>query len=73
MKKILVTGANGQLGRCIKNAAASFPDLEFVFVSKEELDIQKIIFHTVLILQHIPMLKRQKVNLKKLLPSIPKP
>tara|TARA_R110002012_G_scaffold42572_6_gene115948 strand:+ start:120380 stop:121243 length:864 start_codon:yes stop_codon:yes gene_type:complete len=41
MKKILVTGANGQLGRCIKNAAASFPDLEFVFVSKEELDIQE--------------------------------
>tara|TARA_R110002020_G_scaffold133702_15_gene298356 strand:+ start:273 stop:1136 length:864 start_codon:yes stop_codon:yes gene_type:complete len=40
MKKILVTGANGQLGRCIKNAAASFPDLQFVFVSKEELDIE---------------------------------
>lgn len=40
MKKILVTGANGQLGRCIKDAAASFPDLEFVFVSKEELDIR---------------------------------
>ncbi len=40
MKKILVTGANGQLGRCIKDAAASFPDLEFVFVSKEELDIE---------------------------------
>jgi len=41
MKKILVTGANGQLGRCIKDAAASFPDLEFVFVSKGELDIQE--------------------------------
>ena len=40
MKKILVTGANGQLGRCIKDAAASFPDFEFVFVSKEELDIE---------------------------------
>lgn len=40
MKKILVTGANGQLGRCIKDAAAKFPDLEFVFVSKEELDIE---------------------------------
>ncbi|WP_026451823.1 dTDP-4-dehydrorhamnose reductase [Aequorivita capsosiphonis] len=40
MKKILVTGANGQLGRCIKDAAADFPDLEFVFVSKEELDIE---------------------------------
>lgn len=40
MKNILVTGANGQLGRCIKDAAAKFPDLEFVFVSKEELDIK---------------------------------
>lgn len=40
MKKILVTGANGQLGRCIKDAAADFPELEFIFVSKEELDIE---------------------------------
>jgi dTDP-4-dehydrorhamnose reductase len=42
MKKILVTGANGQLGKCIKDAAADFPDFEFVFVSKEELDIGKV-------------------------------
>ena len=41
MKKILVTGANGQLGRCIRDAAIGFPDLEFVFVSKEKLDIQE--------------------------------
>ncbi|CAM3341815.1 dTDP-4-dehydrorhamnose reductase [Aequorivita lipolytica] len=41
MKKILVTGANGQLGRCINDAAAEFPDLEFVFVPKEKLDIQE--------------------------------
>src|SRR5690606_26028978 len=40
MKKILVTGANGQLGRCIKDAAADFPELDFVFVSKEALDIE---------------------------------
>ena len=40
MKKILVTGANGQLGKCIKDATADFPELEFVFVSKEELDIE---------------------------------
>lgn len=40
MKKILVTGANGQLGRCIKDAATNFPDLQFVFVSKETLDIE---------------------------------
>ncbi len=42
MKKILVTGANGQLGRCIKNASADFPDFEFVFTSKEELDIENL-------------------------------
>ncbi|SRX52616.1 dTDP-4-dehydrorhamnose reductase [Aequorivita sp. CIP111184] len=40
MKKILVTGANGQLGRCIKDAAPDFLDLEFIFLSKEELDIE---------------------------------
>ncbi len=40
MKKILVTGANGQLARCIKDASAKFPDLHFGFVSKEALDIE---------------------------------
>lgn len=44
MKKILVTGANGQLGRCIKDAAADFPDFEFVFVPKEDLDIENVAF-----------------------------
>jgi dTDP-4-dehydrorhamnose reductase len=42
MKKILITGANGQLGRCIKDASSRFPDLQFVFVSKEELNIEDI-------------------------------
>lgn len=42
MKKILITGANGQLGSCIKDAAAKFPDLEFVYVSKQELDIENL-------------------------------
>ena len=40
MKKILVTGANGQLGRCIKDAASEFSNLKIVFVSKEELNIE---------------------------------
>lgn len=40
MKKILVTGANGQLGRCIKDASSQYPDVEFLFVSKQELDIE---------------------------------
>ncbi len=39
MKKVLVTGANGQLGRCIKDAAKYFPDLEMVFVTRQGLDI----------------------------------
>ena len=39
MKKILVTGATGQLGRCIQDMALCFPEFEFVFLSKEELDI----------------------------------
>ena len=38
--KVLVTGANGQLGRCIKDAAANFPELEFLFTSREDLDIE---------------------------------
>lgn len=42
MSKILITGANGQLGRCIRDAAAYFPNLEFDFVSKEELDIENL-------------------------------
>ena len=38
--KVLVTGANGQLGRCIKDAAANFPELDFLFVSRGDLDIE---------------------------------
>lgn len=36
--KILVTGANGQLGQCIKQASSSF-DHEFFYFSSSELDI----------------------------------
>ena len=36
----MVTGANGQLGRCIQEAAANFPDLYFEFVSKAALNIE---------------------------------
>lgn len=39
-KKILVTGANGQLGKCLQDMAAVYSSLQFVFTSKEELDIQ---------------------------------
>lgn len=41
MKKILVTGANGQLGRCLKDASLAYPDTAFRFVDRSELDIAK--------------------------------
>ncbi|WP_432412281.1 dTDP-4-dehydrorhamnose reductase [Rasiella sp. SM2506] len=39
MKKILVTGANGQLGRCIQDIAPSLEGLSFVFATKQVFDI----------------------------------
>ena len=41
MKNILVIGANGQLGNCIKRVDQSYnlPDTKFTYVDKEELDI----------------------------------
>jgi dTDP-4-dehydrorhamnose reductase len=39
MTKILVTGADGQLGRCIKDAALDYPEFDVVFASRKELDI----------------------------------
>lgn len=39
MRKILVTGANGQLGRCIQDAAAQWPTSEFYFETRESLDV----------------------------------
>jgi dTDP-4-dehydrorhamnose reductase len=39
IKNILVTGANGQLGKEMQVIAASFPLYDFVFVTKEELSI----------------------------------
>lgn len=38
--RILVTGANGQLGRCIKDASRDFPEFSFLFASREELDLE---------------------------------
>ncbi len=39
MKNILVTGANGQVGSELKALVAQYPDFNFDFVDKEELDI----------------------------------
>jgi dTDP-4-dehydrorhamnose reductase len=37
--KILITGANGQLGNEFRTLAAGFPAYEFIFLSREELSI----------------------------------
>lgn len=41
MKKILVTGAQGQLGKCVQLAAKKYTNFEFIFASKTQLDITK--------------------------------
>ncbi len=38
-QKILVTGSNGQLGKELKKIAPSFPQFEFIFLSREDLPI----------------------------------
>lgn len=39
MKKVLVTGANGQLGQCLKELSVLYSSIEFKFTSSQELDI----------------------------------
>ena len=39
MKKVLVTGANGQLGLAIQAATTAYPELSFVFAGKSKLDV----------------------------------
>ncbi|MBU2900558.1 dTDP-4-dehydrorhamnose reductase [Maribacter dokdonensis] len=43
MKKVLVTGANGQLGQCLQKIAPSYKELNFIFKSSKELDITDIL------------------------------
>ncbi|NND63598.1 MAG: dTDP-4-dehydrorhamnose reductase [Flavobacteriaceae bacterium] len=42
MKKILVTGANGQLGKCLKDLKNRYPEFEWTFTTKGELDISNM-------------------------------
>ena len=39
--KILVTGAGGQLGKSIKDIAALYPGLEFVFLSRQDMPVEQ--------------------------------
>lgn len=41
MKRILVTGANGQMGQALQSISAQFETNEFVFLSSKDLDIIK--------------------------------
>ncbi len=41
-QKILVTGANGQLGKELQQIAPSFPLFDFIFLSKEDLHIHDV-------------------------------
>lgn len=39
MISVLVTGSDGQLGSCIREIAFNYPNLQFVFTDRDELDI----------------------------------
>lgn len=39
MKRVLVTGSDGQLGQCLQKIAEDFPGLDFLFQNSKELDI----------------------------------
>lgn len=39
MKRVLVTGAGGQLGKSIQDLAPEYPDLVFLFLDKADMDI----------------------------------
>jgi dTDP-4-dehydrorhamnose reductase len=40
IKTVLVTGANGQLGRCLRDVSKKYPELRFHFLGREHLPIQ---------------------------------
>lgn len=39
IKRVLVTGASGQLGRSLQDLTHEYPKLEFVFMDSKDLDI----------------------------------
>lgn len=39
MTKVLITGAQGQLGKCIQDRVKDFPGMDFIFTDISELDI----------------------------------
>ena len=41
MKKILITGSNGQLGSELRELAPSYSEYEFVFLTRDEFSLDK--------------------------------
>lgn len=41
-KRVLITGADGQLGQCIQHIANKYPQIHFTFVNKKQLDITDV-------------------------------
>lgn len=39
MRKVLITGASGQLGQCFKKISSNYPDVDFTFATSEDLDV----------------------------------
>lgn len=39
IKKVIVTGSDGQLGQCLQHLAKNYPQIHFVFTNKKQLDI----------------------------------
>lgn len=37
--KLVITGANGQLGQCLKEIASQYPNFDFIFTDVTELDV----------------------------------
>ena len=41
-QRILVTGANGQLGKELKQLSSAFPGYDFIFLSREDLPVNHL-------------------------------
>lgn len=39
MSKVIVTGAEGQLGMCLRDIVSKYPELDFTFTTREDIDI----------------------------------
>ena len=61
-KTILVTGANGQLGKELQAIAAVHPDYTFLFTDKEQLPIDNIDILRLILIRKIPLLCKRRAR-----------